>query len=108
MDNLARRNWDQQLGYDSLTPIASIHKRVAKWKELTGSDITLYLGDICDFEFLAEAWKQFEPEHVVDGWRRCADAGASDACRRGLERARRLLGPGGRFEPQEPSVLPVR
>ena len=65
MDNLARRNWDQQLGYDSLTPIASIHKRVAKWKELTGRDITLYLGDICDFEFLTEAWKQFEPEHVV-------------------------------------------
>jgi len=65
MDNLARRAWDQQLGYDSLTPISSIHKRVAKWKELTGRDITLYLGDICDFEFLSEAWKQFEPEHVV-------------------------------------------
>merc|ERR1719247_402514 len=65
MDNLARRAWDQQLGYDSLTPISSIHKRVAKWKELTGRDITLYLGDICDFEFLSEARKQFEPEHVV-------------------------------------------
>ncbi len=65
MDSLVRRTWDDQLGYDSLTPISSIHKRVAKWKELTGRDIALYVGDICDFEFLAEAWKQFEPEHVV-------------------------------------------
>jgi UDP-sulfoquinovose synthase len=65
MDNLVRRSWDAQLGYDSLTPIAGIHQRVAKWKELTGRDITLYVGDICDFEFLAEAWTQFMPEHVV-------------------------------------------
>jgi len=65
MDSLVRRLWDQQLGYDSLTPISSIHKRVAKWKELTGREIKLYVGDICDFEFLTEAWKQFEPEHVV-------------------------------------------
>ena len=36
VDNLIRRTFDQQLGAESLTPIASIHARVAKWKELTG------------------------------------------------------------------------
>lgn len=65
VDNLVRRFFDQQLGLDSLTPIASIHNRVRRWKSLTGKDIQLYIGDICDFEFLAEAFKSFEPDTVV-------------------------------------------
>lgn len=32
LDNLCRRSFDQQLGFDTLTPISSIHERVATWK----------------------------------------------------------------------------
>ncbi|KAL5720255.1 UDP-sulfoquinovose synthase [Ranunculus cassubicifolius] len=65
VDNLIRRNFDQQLGLDSLTPIASIHNRLRRWKALTDKNIELHIGDICDFEFLSETFKSFEPDSVV-------------------------------------------
>ncbi|XP_074286917.1 UDP-sulfoquinovose synthase, chloroplastic [Silene latifolia] len=65
VDNLVRRLFDHQLGLDSLTPIASIQNRIRRWKSLTGKDIELHVGDICDFEFLAETFKSFEPDSVV-------------------------------------------
>ena len=65
VDNLCRRTFDAQLGFETLTPIASIHDRVRRWKELTGYDIKLSIGDICDYEFLSDAFMSFEPEAVV-------------------------------------------
>lgn len=65
VDSLVRRLFDHQLGLDSLTPIASIHNRLRCWKSLTGKTIELYIGDICDFEFLSETFKSFEPDAVV-------------------------------------------
>lgn len=65
VDNLVRRHFDDQLGLDSLTPISSIHNRIRCWKTITGRDILLHIGDICDFEFLSEAFKSFEPDAVV-------------------------------------------
>jgi nucleoside-diphosphate-sugar epimerase len=34
VDNLCRRNFDLQLGLDTLTPIASIHDRVKRWERI--------------------------------------------------------------------------
>jgi UDP-sulfoquinovose synthase len=65
VDNLIRRSFDHQLGLDSLTPISSIHNRIRRWKSLTGKSIKLYIGDVCDFEFLSETFKDFEPDSVV-------------------------------------------
>lgn len=65
VDNLVRRHFDDQLGLDSLTPISSIHNRIRRWKSLTGKNIELYIGDVCDFEFLSETFKSFEPDSVV-------------------------------------------
>lgn len=65
VDSLVRRLFDEQLGSQTLTPIASIHSRVKKWAELTGKDLALFVGDICDFDFLADAFKRFEPTTVI-------------------------------------------
>lgn len=65
VDSLVRRLFDHQLGLDSMTPISSIHNRIRRWKTLTGKNIELFIGDICDFEFLSESFKSFEPEAVV-------------------------------------------
>lgn len=65
MDNLVRREIDDELNSNSLTRIYSLQERVDKWKELTGHDIKVYEGDLNDFDFLSHAFKEFEPEAFV-------------------------------------------
>lgn len=65
VDNLCRRQFDLQLGLDTLTPIATAHDRVKKWGEVSGKHIDLQIGDICDYEFLSQAFTSFKPDTVV-------------------------------------------
>lgn len=65
LDNLVRRHWDQQLCIDTLTPIAPIHQRIQRWKDLTGKSIDLYVGDINDYSFLLDSLLEFEPGAIV-------------------------------------------
>ena len=65
VDNLCRRSFDDQLGFNSLTPIKSIHERVRKWEEVSGKKIELFIGDACDYEFLSAAFQSFDPTAAV-------------------------------------------
>lgn len=65
LDSLVRRHWDMTLGVDTLTPIAPLGRRVARWKELTGREIALSIGDVCDYSFLRDAVERFGPEAIV-------------------------------------------
>ncbi|MCL6627454.1 NAD-dependent epimerase/dehydratase family protein [Alicyclobacillus shizuokensis] len=65
LDNMIRRRWDEELGTQPLTPIASLEDRVAAWRELTGKEIQLFIGDMTDYEVLAGAMQSFQPEAVV-------------------------------------------
>ena len=38
---------------------------VRRWGEIAGRNIDLRIGDICDFEFLTEAFQAFRPDAVV-------------------------------------------
>jgi UDP-sulfoquinovose synthase len=65
LDNLSRRHWDSQLGVDTLTPIASIQHRIQRWQGLSGRSIDLFVGDITDYRFLSDAFRQFAPDAIV-------------------------------------------
>ena len=65
VDNLVRREYDKELNSNSVTPIASLEDRVAKWKELTGKDIKVYEGDLNHYDFLSLVFKQERPEAFV-------------------------------------------
>lgn len=65
LDSLIRRHWDNELQSDTLTPIAPIQKRVQRWKELTGKEMPVYIGDINNYGFFLEAMLEFKPEAVV-------------------------------------------
>ncbi|KAA6424737.1 MAG: UDP-sulfoquinovose synthase [Trebouxia sp. A1-2] len=65
VDNLVRRQYDLQLGLDTLTPIASAHQRVKAWGEISGNHIDLQIGDVCDWEFLEDVFTGFKPDAVV-------------------------------------------
>ncbi|SFF60523.1 UDP-sulfoquinovose synthase [Halobacillus alkaliphilus] len=65
VDNLARRKIDDELHSNSVTPIASLEDRVAKWKEVTGNEIRTFIGDLNHYDFLREVFRQVEPEAFV-------------------------------------------
>ena len=65
VDNFARRLWDHELGVATLTPIRPMQERLRVWRELTGRTIELATGDVTDYDFLASAIQDFEPEAVV-------------------------------------------
>ncbi|GJS78149.1 UDP-sulfoquinovose synthase, chloroplastic [Tanacetum coccineum] len=93
VDNLVRRQFDDQLGLDSLTPIASIHDRIRRWRSLTEKDIDLYIGDVCDFEFLSEAFTSFKPDAVVHfGEQRSAPFSMIDRSRAVFTQQNNVLG----------------
>ncbi|MFZ0913343.1 MAG: NAD-dependent epimerase/dehydratase family protein [Candidatus Korobacteraceae bacterium] len=64
-DSFARRQWDYELGVQTLTPIRPLPERLKVWKRLTGNTIDLFVGDMIDYESLAFAIKEFEPEAIV-------------------------------------------
>ncbi|MBB6734169.1 NAD-dependent epimerase/dehydratase family protein [Cohnella zeiphila] len=65
VDNLIRRKWDQELHSNSLTPIAGIEQRIARWRELTGRSIGLYVGDLNQYDFLRTVLLQTKPDAFV-------------------------------------------
>ena len=65
IDNFVRRLWDYELGVQTLTPIRPLSERLDVWHQLTGKNIELFVGDVCDYEFLSSTIKTFEPEAVV-------------------------------------------
>jgi UDP-sulfoquinovose synthase len=65
VDNLARREWDVELGSSSLTPIASIEERLAAWHEAGGREIKLEIGDLLDWDFLSSVVETYRPDAIV-------------------------------------------
>jgi UDP-sulfoquinovose synthase len=65
VDNFARRQWDHELGVQSLTPICPLSQRIKAWQELTGKNIELFVGDVTEFDVLSSFMRSFEPEAVV-------------------------------------------
>jgi UDP-sulfoquinovose synthase len=65
VDNFLRRQWDHELGVQTLTPIQPLSDRLRVWQELTGNVIESYAGDVTDYDFLAQVIESFRPQAVV-------------------------------------------
>eukprot|EP00547_Thalassionema_nitzschioides_P003565 CAMPEP_0194207076 /NCGR_PEP_ID=MMETSP0156-20130528/5924_1 /TAXON_ID=33649 /ORGANISM="Thalassionema nitzschioides, Strain L26-B" /LENGTH=457 /DNA_ID=CAMNT_0038933765 /DNA_START=132 /DNA_END=1505 /DNA_ORIENTATION=+ len=66
VDNLSRRNIDNELGCDSLTPIKSPEARCKAWKEVSGKDIKFVNLDVAkDYDRLVELIKDEKPDSIV-------------------------------------------
>src|SRR3954451_22167072 len=64
-DSFVRRQWDFELGVQTLTPIQPLTERLRAWKRLTGLDIPVYAGDITDYAFLSSVIEHERPDAVV-------------------------------------------
>ena len=65
VDNFVRRQWDFELGVQTLTPIRPLPERLRVWQQLTGNSIEQFVGDVTDYDFLSSMISEFEPEAVV-------------------------------------------
>ncbi len=66
VDNLSRRAIDEELGAESLTPIASIEERLAAWTEVSGKTIGFCNLDVAqDYDGLLEFLNTERPDAVV-------------------------------------------
>jgi UDP-sulfoquinovose synthase len=65
VDNFVRRQWDHELGVQTLTPIRTLAERLKAWGDLTGKHIELLVGDVTDYDFLASAIETSQPDAVI-------------------------------------------
>jgi len=65
VDSFVRRDWDLELGVESLVPISPLEERIATWHSLTGVRLAHFVGDLCDAAFVHMAVNQFDPDTIV-------------------------------------------
>jgi UDP-sulfoquinovose synthase len=64
-DNFARRSYDLEMGVDSLVPIASLHRRVDRWEEISGKRLELFVGDLTEEAFVYDMVGRYRPDAIV-------------------------------------------
>jgi len=65
VDNFVRRQYDFEMGVDSLVPIKSLQQRVKTWESVSGRTIDMFAGDLTDAEFVDDTFDRFEPDTIV-------------------------------------------
>ncbi len=65
VDNFSRRQWDHELGAQTLTPIRPLSDRLRAWQEATGKTIEAFIGDVTDYDFSSSFMREFQPQAVV-------------------------------------------
>ena len=65
VDNFAKRRWELEIGVRPLLPIPTLHERVRAWREVTGLEIELDVGDLTDYAFVESVFASFRPDAVV-------------------------------------------
>ncbi|CAM3984538.1 NAD-dependent epimerase/dehydratase family protein [Helcobacillus massiliensis] len=63
-----RERIDEELGSNSVTPIASLEERVEAWKELTGRTIETRIGDLNDWDFLTGVFREATDGQQLDAF----------------------------------------
>ena len=65
VDNFAKRQWELEDGIEPLLSVPPLHRRVKRWKEVSGRDIELFVGDLCNHRFVYNVFEKFKPDAVV-------------------------------------------
>ncbi|HUO24465.1 MAG TPA: NAD-dependent epimerase/dehydratase family protein [Candidatus Aquilonibacter sp.] len=64
-DNFAKRRWELELNVEPLIPIHTLHDRVEAWRERTGREIELFVGDLRNYGVVEGMLASFRPEAIV-------------------------------------------
>ncbi len=64
-DNYYRRDWVQEMGSQSATPIRKMTERLEVFRENFGRNLQFSKGDLTDYSFVENIFKHFKPEAIV-------------------------------------------
>lgn len=64
-DNYLRRRLMREIDCDALFPVPNLHERAGLWRERSGRDVRVRVGDLDDWGFMAEVFEEFRPESVI-------------------------------------------
>jgi UDP-sulfoquinovose synthase len=64
-DNYYRRDWVQEMGSQSATPIRRMTERLEAFRENFGTNLRFFKGDLSSYNFVENVFKSFRPEAVV-------------------------------------------
>ncbi len=65
VDSFVRRQWDHELGAQTLTPIRPLAERLNVWQQLTGKTVDSLVGDVTDYEFLSSVVSSYQPDAII-------------------------------------------
>jgi UDP-sulfoquinovose synthase len=65
VDNYLRRSICREEDVEALFDVPNLHQRVRLWKEKSGKDIRIHIGDLNDWNFIAHVFQSNRPESVV-------------------------------------------
>jgi UDP-sulfoquinovose synthase len=65
LDNFAKRRWELELNAEPLLPIPTLHDRVAAWRELSGREIEMFVGDLRNYGVVEGVLDSFRPDAIV-------------------------------------------
>ncbi len=64
-DNFAKRQWELEEGIQPLRPVPTLHRRVARWRELNNNPINLRVGDLTNHRFVYKLLEEARPDAIV-------------------------------------------
>jgi len=64
-DNYLRRRLCLEENIDLLFEVPDLDERTALWQLVSGHKIAVYIGNLCEWDFVAEVFKAFNPQAVV-------------------------------------------
>lgn len=65
LDNYMRRNLARETDMEILYSTPNLHERCKIWKENTGKHIDVYIGDLCDWDFITKVFAEYKPDTII-------------------------------------------
>jgi UDP-sulfoquinovose synthase len=64
-DNYLRRNICREEYVEALFPVPNLHERIDLWEKISGKKITVQIGDLRNWDFISNLFKQTRPDAVI-------------------------------------------
>lgn len=65
VDNFCKRRIELEEGIEPLEPTPTLHRRVDLWREVSGKEMLLRIGDLVNHRFAYSILEEFQPDAIV-------------------------------------------